>query len=147
MTVLAYMTRAEVLAFLDEIAEADLPTEEIGFTGGEPFMNPDIIAMLEDALARGFRALVLTNAMQPMQRPRIQSGLLALREAHGSRLVMRVSLDHYGKARLKKSAGPEPSTRPSTASIGSRATASPSRSPAAPAGARMRRKSAQAMPP
>jgi hypothetical protein len=103
---LAYMTRAEVLAFLDEIAEGDLPTEEIGFTGGEPFMNPDIIAMLEDALARGFRALVLTNAMQPMQRPRIQSGLLALREAHGSRLVMRVSLDHYSKARHEEERGP-----------------------------------------
>jgi hypothetical protein len=37
------------------------------------------------------------NAMQPMQRPRIQSGLLALREAYGVRLVIRVSLDHYGK--------------------------------------------------
>ena len=50
---LAYITRAEVLAFLDEIAETGLPTQEIGFTGGEPFMNPDILAMLEDALARG----------------------------------------------------------------------------------------------
>jgi Radical SAM superfamily/4Fe-4S single cluster domain len=95
---LAYITRAEVLPFLDEIAASRLPTEEIGFTGGEPFMNPDILAMLGDALERGHRALVLTNAMQPMQRPRILSGLLALCEAHGSRLVMRVSLDHYGKA-------------------------------------------------
>jgi len=94
---LAYITRAEVAAFLDEIECDALPTREIGFTGGEPFMNPDIIAMLGDALARGHSALVLTNAMQPMQRPRIQSGLLALREAHGDRLMIRVSLDHYGK--------------------------------------------------
>jgi hypothetical protein len=103
---LAYITRTEVLAFLDEIAETGLPTEEIGFTGGEPFMNPDILAMLEDVLARGFRALVLTNAMQPMQRPRILSALLSLREAHGSLLVMRVSLDHYGKARHEEERGP-----------------------------------------
>ena len=43
--------------------------------------------------------------MQPMQRPGIQSGLLALREAHGSRLVMRVSLDHYGEARHEEERG------------------------------------------
>ena len=68
---LVYMTRAEVASFLDEIAREALPTREIGFTGGEPFMNPDIIAMLGDALSRGHSVLVLTNAMQPMQRPRI----------------------------------------------------------------------------
>jgi hypothetical protein len=70
-------------------------------------MNPDILAMLGDALARGHSALVLTNAMQPMQRPRIQSGLLALREAHGGRLVIRVSLDHYGKALHEEERGPD----------------------------------------
>ena len=95
---LAYIDRAEVSAFLDEIEHEALPTREIGVTGGEPFMNPDFLAMLGDALARGHSALVLTNAMQPMQRPRIKSGLLGLREAHGARLVIRVSLDHYGKA-------------------------------------------------
>jgi MoaA/NifB/PqqE/SkfB family radical SAM enzyme len=94
---LAYIDPAEVSAFLDEIEREALPTREIGFTGGEPFMNPDILSMLGDALARGHSALVLTNAMQPMQRPRIKSGLLGLREAHGARLVIRVSLDHYGK--------------------------------------------------
>src|SRR6478752_5638744 len=104
---LAYVSRAEVSAFLDEIGREALPTREIGFTGGEPFMNPDILAMLGDALARGHFALVLTNAMQPMQRPRIKSGLLGLREAHGARLVIRVSLDHYGKALHEEERGPD----------------------------------------
>ena len=83
---LVYMTRDEVASFLDEIAREGLPTREIGFTGGEPFMNPDILAMLGDALTRGHSVLVLTNAMQPMQRPRIKSGLLgfARRMATGS---------------------------------------------------------------
>jgi len=94
---LAYISRAEARAFLDEIAAMGLSTKEIGFTGGEPFMNPDILAMLGDALGYGHSVLVLTNAMQPMLRPRLQSGLLALREAHGGRLVLRVSLDHYSK--------------------------------------------------
>ena len=74
---------------------AHLPVREIGFTGGEPFMNPDIIEMLGDALERGFQVLLLTNAMQPMLRPRIRDGLMRLRKAYGSRLLIRVSLDHY----------------------------------------------------
>ena len=36
-------------------------------------MNPQMLAMMEDALARGFEVLVLTNAMQPMQRPEDQA--------------------------------------------------------------------------
>jgi MoaA/NifB/PqqE/SkfB family radical SAM enzyme len=95
---LAYITRAEAAAYLDEIERGAWPVEGIGFTGGEPFMNPDIVAMLEDALERSFSVLVLTNAMQPMLRPRVREGLLALRAKHGDRLTIRVSLDHYGKA-------------------------------------------------
>ena len=94
---LAYLTRAEAAAFLDEIARDRLPVREIGFTGGEPFMNPDIIGMLGDALDRGLSVLVLTNAMQPMLRPRVRDGLAALRQAHGGRLILRVSLDHYSE--------------------------------------------------
>ena len=90
---LAYLTRDEVRTYLDEIARDALPTSLIGFTGGEPFMNPDIIGMLDDVLTRGFGALVLTNAMKPMRKLRPQ--LLALREAHGAHLRIRVSLDHY----------------------------------------------------
>ena len=95
---LAYFSAGDAAALFDEIARDGLGTREIGFTGGEPFMNPDILVMLEDALARGFEVLVLTNAMQPMQRPRIKAGLLALRDAYGARLSLRVSLDHYSKA-------------------------------------------------
>jgi uncharacterized Fe-S cluster-containing radical SAM superfamily protein len=103
---LVYISRAEVAAYLDEVARGGWPVREIGFTGGEPFMNPDIIEMLGDALARGFSVLVLTNAMQPMLRPRIREGLIALRAAHGARLVIRVSLDHYSRALHEEERGP-----------------------------------------
>ncbi len=93
---LAYVTRAEVLSFLDEIARDRLPTRLIGFTGGEPFMNPEIVMMLDDALARGFDVLVLTNAMQPMRK--LRDGLTGLRNAYGKRLRLRVSIDHYAQA-------------------------------------------------
>ncbi len=90
---LAWLTRADLRAYLDEIARDALPTRTIGFTGGEPFMNPDIMALLGDALDRGHAALVLTNAMTPMRHKRNE--LLALRTRHGDRLRLRVSLDHY----------------------------------------------------
>jgi sulfatase maturation enzyme AslB (radical SAM superfamily) len=100
---LIYITAAEVAPFLAEAAE--LGTPEIGFTGGEPFMNPEFLAMLAEALGSGFAALVLTNAMQPMQRPQLQRGLLDLNQAFGRKLTMRVSLDHYTKARHETERG------------------------------------------
>lgn len=104
---LAYITRAEAAAYLDEIASLKLGTREIGFTGGEPFLNPDMLGMLGDALARGFDVLLLTNAMQPMQRPKIKKGLLALRDAHGDRLTIRVSLDHHTQVLHEAERGPK----------------------------------------
>src|SRR5262249_53016274 len=84
---LVYLDCAEVAAYLDEIARDGWDTEEIGFTGGEPFMNPHLFAMLEDCLARGFRVLVLTNAMRPMQR--FKAKLLDLNKRLGERLTIR----------------------------------------------------------
>ncbi len=95
---LVYISRAEAAAYLDELARDGWGTREIGFTGGEPFMNPDMIAMADDGLARGHEVLVLTNAMQPMQRSRIKAGLCDLRDRYGDRLTLRVSLDHYAAA-------------------------------------------------
>ena len=102
---LAYITAAEVADYFDEIAQQNLGTREIGFTGGEPFLNPDIIAMIKDALARGFQVLVLTNAMKPMMNRK--RGLLALRQKYGDRLTIRVSLDHYEPVLHELERGPK----------------------------------------
>ncbi len=96
---LVYLTAAEVAGFLDEAAALGLPLAEVGFTGGEPFMNRDLPAMLTDVLARPgqLRAIVLTNAMAPMRQKR--GALRSLRDRFGSdRLIIRVSLDHYDAA-------------------------------------------------
>jgi len=100
---LAYFPLGDLVAYLDEIANNGLGTEEIGFTGGEPFMNPDIIPMLEETLARGFRTLVLTNAMKPMAHKK--DALRVLRRRHGERLQIRVSLDHFDPARHEEERG------------------------------------------
>ena len=93
---LSYLTAAEAAGYLDEIEALGWNTREIGFTGGEPFMNRALPAMLEDVLSRGREALVLTNAMRPMRRH--EAALLGLRARHGRRLTLRVSLDHHTPA-------------------------------------------------
>jgi hypothetical protein len=103
---LVYVTRAEASAYYDEIADQGLDTREIGFTGGEPFMNPQMIGLAKDALLRGFQALVLTNAMQPMQRPKVKEGLRRLNERFGQRLKLRISLDHYTRVLHEAERGP-----------------------------------------
>jgi len=90
---LAYLAVEDVVAYLDEVEALKLPTQEIGFTGGEPFMNPAIIELLTVSLGRGYRTLVLTNAMRPMTRH--AEALLTLRARFGSQLVLRVSVDHH----------------------------------------------------
>jgi len=98
---LAYFPRAGLQSLLE-----DLPATvtEIGFTGGEPFMNPDIIAMLRLSLEAGKTILVLTNAMRPMQRH--GDALAALVAAYPNRLAIRVSLDHHLPSRHDALRGP-----------------------------------------
>lgn len=102
---LVYITAAEVETYLDEIARDGWPFREIAFTGGEPFMNPEIIDILRRPLEAGFDVLVLTNAMRPMMRKRVQAGLLELQAAHGDRLTLRISVDHYAAPRHDEERG------------------------------------------
>ena len=90
---LAYFTAEDLAPFLLDARR--MGASEIGFTGGEPFINPGMIDMARLSLAHGFSVLVLTNAMRPMMRPKSRDGLLALRREHGLRLVFRVSLDSF----------------------------------------------------
>ncbi|MCS6891004.1 MAG: radical SAM protein [Rhodovarius sp.] len=101
---LAYLTAAELRPFLDEAAARGEPLEEVGFTGGEPFMNRELPAMLAEVLGRGLRALVLTNAMKPMRQ--MERALLALHARYGGQLTIRVSLDHFDAARHDAERGP-----------------------------------------
>ncbi len=90
---LSYLTRRDLRQYLDELADSDWQAEEIGFTGGEPFMNPDMLGHLRDCLARGYRVLVLTNAMRPLLN--CKAGLGELKAEFGAELALRVSIDHY----------------------------------------------------
>lgn len=96
---LVYISADEVRGFLDQIEERRWPVREIGFTGGEPFMNPQMAAMARAALKRGYEVLILTNAMRPMMRKRVSAGLLELAARWRDRLTLRVSVDHWSPER------------------------------------------------
>ena len=100
---LNFLKTSVVTKFLDEIKAHGFPVEEIGFTGGEPFMNKDLMDMINEALKNGFRVLVLTNAMTPLKLRREQ--LCSIRERYGGSLVIRVSIDHYTPERHEKIRG------------------------------------------
>jgi organic radical activating enzyme len=103
---LSYLTLAEALVFVDEIQSEGLGTRNIGITGGEPFMNPEILAIAETCLDRGFDLLILTNAMRPMMRPKIQAGLLDLNKRFRNQLTLRVSIDHFDEDIHEQERGP-----------------------------------------
>ncbi|TDJ08525.1 MAG: radical SAM protein [Deltaproteobacteria bacterium] len=90
---LSYLTKLDVLPYLDEIGENNWQLESIGLTGGEPFLNPHIFEILNEILRRGHEVLVLTNAYKVIKR--IQKPLLKLKESYGDKLKLRISMDHY----------------------------------------------------
>ena len=97
---LVYLTFNEVKLFIDEAIDKNLGTNEIGFTGGEPFMNKDILKMIEYSLSKNFKVLILSNAMKPMLN--IKEDLLKLNHQN---LVIRVSIDHYQKEKHEEVRG------------------------------------------
>ncbi len=92
---LVYLATAEVQDFLTQLKDRNWGVREIAFTGGEPFMNPDMIDMARVSLEAGYDVLILSNAMQPMMRKSVQKGLIDLHRDFGARLTLRISLDHW----------------------------------------------------
>lgn len=101
---LVYISLQEVIDLLDEIEYEKLGTREIAFTGGEPFLNTDMVPILQACLSRGFDVLVLTNGMKTLLREK--DSLEAMHQTYGARLKLRISLDHYEAATHALERGP-----------------------------------------
>jgi molybdenum cofactor biosynthesis enzyme MoaA len=97
---LAYLTFEEVKSFIDEAIDKNLGTNEIGFTGGEPFMNKDIMKMIDYSLRKRLKVLVLSNAMKPML-----NRTKELIKLNHPNLIVRVSIDHYEKEKHEEIRG------------------------------------------
>ncbi|HUP46194.1 MAG TPA: radical SAM protein, partial [Thermoanaerobaculia bacterium] len=89
----AMMTLADVEARLEEGLE--IGVREYYFTGGEPFMNREMLSILEATLLQG-PATVLTNGM--LLRPEVCRRLKELFDASEYSLDIRVSLDGFDAA-------------------------------------------------
>jgi molybdenum cofactor biosynthesis enzyme MoaA len=83
-----FMSREEIAQHLADSAR--LGVKEYYFTGGEPFMNHEMLGILEDTLAYG-PATVLTNATLLPQRT--VDALAALSSASAYTLELRMSID------------------------------------------------------
>jgi uncharacterized Fe-S cluster-containing radical SAM superfamily protein len=94
---LVYITAQEVRDYLDQLEDRKWNVSEIAFTGGEPFMNPQMIEITEASLERGYNVLILTNAMMPMMRKKMREGLLRLQATYPDKLTLRISVDHYSR--------------------------------------------------
>ncbi len=90
---LLFISLSEVRQYLDEIDELNLGTSKISFTGGEPFLNKEMLPILTLCLERGFEVLILTNAYRAIDR--YMDELIGLNTKYPNKLFLRVSLDHY----------------------------------------------------
>ncbi|MGH7491060.1 MAG: radical SAM protein [bacterium] len=88
-----FMSRAQVRSYLKE--SVPLGVKEYYFTGGEPFMNRDLLGILEDALQLG-PASVLSNGL--LISPKIASALRQLSEHSLYTLELRISIDGFSPA-------------------------------------------------
>ena len=95
-----FMSREAVKQYLDESVK--LGVKEYYFTGGEPFMNRDLLGILEDTLAIG-PATVLTNGILVPER--MASRLKKIVEQSIYSLELRVSIDGFTAAANDKIRG------------------------------------------
>ena len=97
---LSYLSFDEYLKFMNEVKEDGLKLLEIGFTGGEPFLNKDFTKMLNHSVQQDVEVLVLTNAMKPMLNKRLE--ILNLNK---DKLTFRISIDHVDQKKHEKIRG------------------------------------------
>lgn len=100
---LSYLTAQDVKFHLEEIKNEAFATKLIGLTGGEPFINKEIIPIIKMVLEYGHEVLVLTNATKVIERH--FEALSDLKNTFGQKLHLRVSLDHYTKELHEKERG------------------------------------------
>ena len=98
---LLYLSHEDVCKYLNEIETSNINCKSIGITGGEPFMNKDIIKIISTCLNKDRELLILTNAMQPLQNKKC----MLLNFQKNKNLKFRISLDHYTKEKHEKIRG------------------------------------------
>jgi molybdenum cofactor biosynthesis enzyme MoaA len=97
---LSYLSFDEYLTMMNEAKQERFSLSEIGFTGGEPFLNKDFPKMLTHAVKQDLDVLVLTNAMKPMLNKKAE--ILTIDR---DRLTFRISIDHVDQIKHEQIRG------------------------------------------
>ncbi len=84
------MRLEDIQPFIKEARE--LGVKHIYFTGGEPFVNPDILAMIDAALAIA-PVTIYTNGTVPLNSQ--LEKLAKIQNQRSNKILLRISLDHY----------------------------------------------------
>lgn len=92
---LVYLSKDEILSYVEEGQKLFKDFHTVGLTGGEPFLNKDIIPIIKGVLEKRLKVLVLSNAMKPLERRR--SEIKDIANTYGDNFTIRVSLDHHSK--------------------------------------------------
>ena len=100
---LSYLNFSEVNYFVGEALKNKSPLKQVAFTGGEPFMNPQILEIIEAILDKGLRVLILSNGMKPLWNKRCK--LLELKNQIEGYLSIRISIDHYTRNKHQTNRG------------------------------------------
>jgi sulfatase maturation enzyme AslB (radical SAM superfamily) len=90
---LSFISTAEIDDIFHEVQDTNIDLEMVGLTGGEPFINPDIVTILYSILSKGYNTLILTNGTHVLSKYR--ESLLDLNAKYANKLNLRISIDHY----------------------------------------------------
>jgi uncharacterized Fe-S cluster-containing radical SAM superfamily protein len=102
---LSYLTLDDVRPFGEEIRNQFKTVRTIGLTGGEPFINPHGMAIIEYFLGLDLEVIVLTNGVKAINR--FRERIIELGARYGKQLQIRISFDHYTKEVHEKERGPD----------------------------------------
>ncbi len=94
-----FITLEEAKPFINEALE--MGVKKFSFTGGEPFVNPHFMEILDCTLAHR-PCLVLTNGTEPLRN--LMADIVKLRQKPNS-LAFRISLDHPDPVKHDESRG------------------------------------------
>jgi sulfatase maturation enzyme AslB (radical SAM superfamily) len=93
---LVFISADEVFSYIDEAQKISTSFHTAAFTGGEPFLNKEMLPIIQGCLEKDLKVLVLSNAMKPLAKRREE--IKALSDKYSGKLTIRVSLDHYSEA-------------------------------------------------
>lgn len=88
---MSFITLQDAKGILKDIKDSGSAVKRFGITGGEPFLNPEIIEIARMLLNSGSNLIILSNGLLPLLNKK--NDILALAKEFGAAFSIRISLD------------------------------------------------------